>query len=272
MTDGALRLRAALASARRQRRAAFIPFLMAGDPSLAWTGCFLKALVEAGADVVELGVPFSDPVADGPVIQRAARRALRAGTTLLRVLGLVARLRAQGFAAPIVLFTYYNPVLSYGLGRFARDAARAGAQGALVVDLPPEAAGPYAAAMKRAGLGTVFLAAPTTSPARLKLIDRASTGFVYYVSRLGVTGVSRSLSRSLAGELRRVRRLVRNPVAVGFGIATPAQAREAAGHADAVVVGSALVRLAEGRRPAAAARRMRALARSIVKELKTCSS
>lgn len=253
---------------------AFIPFLVAGDPSLTWTARFVRALEAAGAGAVELGVPFSDPVADGPVIQRAAQRALAAGTTLARVLKLVARLRARGSRVPVILFTYYNPVLSYGLARFARDAARAGAQGALVVDLPPEEAGAYRAQMRRAGLRTVFLASPTTSARRLRLVAEASTWFVYYVSRLGVTGARRTLSRTLAAELRRVRRRVRGPVAVGFGISTPEQARAVARLGDAVVVGSALVALAERHRPARALRRMRALARAMVAATReiTCSS
>lgn len=246
---------------------AFIPFLVAGDPSLDWTGRFVGALAKEGAAAVELGVPFSDPVADGPVIARASERALAAGATLPRILGLVRRLRARGVTVPIVLFTYYNPILSYGLGRFARDAARAGAQEALVVDLPPEEAADYRKAMARAGLQTVFLASPTTSARRLRLIDEASTGFVYYVSRLGVTGARRVLSRTLGAELKRVRRSVRKPVAVGFGVTTPEHARRAARLGDAVVVGSALVALAQDRAPAQALRRMRLLARAMMKAM-----
>ena len=254
--------------ARKARgRCAFIPYITAGDPSLEWTDRFARALAGAGADVIELGVPFSDPVADGAVNQRAAERALAAGTTLPKILRRVAGLRRRGFATPIVLFTYYNPVLRMGLRAFARAAAEAGVQGVLAVDLPPEEASDYRASLGRAGVETVFLAAPTTSAARLRLIDEAATGFVYYVSRLGVTGERRSLSRALRGDIKRLRRFVKNPIAVGFGISTPEQARAAGAFADAVVVGSALVRCVQERPPRQAARSMKELAAAMVRSL-----
>ncbi len=257
------RLSSALARARASGRAAFIPFLSAGAPSLAATRLFLEALEES-ADIVELGVPFSDPVADGPVIQEASEKALKAGVTLDRILDLVTQLKTRGRYRPeILLFSYLNPVLAMGYARFAERAVRAGAAGALLVDLPPEEAGEYLAAARAEGLGTVFLASPTTSQERLRLIGKRSTGFVYYVSRLGVTGARASLPSELGARLRRVRSIVRKPLAVGFGISTPEQAAQAARHAEGVVVGSALVRLSLEHPPKEAARRIGALARAM---------
>ncbi len=257
------KLSSAMARARALGRAAFIPFLSAGAPSLSATRLFLEALEES-ADIVELGVPFSDPVADGPVIQEASERALKAGATLDRILDLVAGLKAKGRYRPeILLFSYLNPVLAMGFSTFARRAARAGAAGALLVDLPPEEAGDYLAAARASGLGTVFLASPTTTPERLRLIGKRSTGFVYYVSRLGVTGARASLPAGLGTRLRRVRGLAGKPLAVGFGISTPEQAAQAARHADGVVVGSALVSLSLEHPPKEAARRIGTLARAM---------
>lgn len=223
----------------------FIPYLTAGDPSLEATELFVKALARAGSSVIELGVPFSDPLADGVVNQRAAARALRAGATLARVLGMVAALRAGGMSVPLVLFTYFNPIHSRGVERFAEEARRAGVDGVLCVDLPPEESVEYRRILGRHGLSTIFLAAPTTRPDRLGLIDEVSTGFVYYVSRAGVTGARPSLPETLLLELMEARKRIRKPLAVGFGISGPGQAREIARHADAVVVGSAIVRLIE---------------------------
>jgi tryptophan synthase alpha chain len=265
------RLAEVLSAARQSGRAAFVPFLTAGDPSLEWTGRFVEGLATAGAGAVELGVPCSDPIADGPTIQEASERALDAGATLQRVLDLVRRLRERGVAVPILLFTYYNPVLRMGLGSFARGARIAGAQGALVVDLPPEEAGDYRRAVAKAGLETVFLASPTTSDERLGVVDDASTAFVYYVARLGVTGARASLPRSLRKRIAWVRRRVTKPLAVGFGISTPAQARTVAPMCDAVVVGSALVRLVAENPPEAAGRKMRALAAAIVEAMGSVS-
>ncbi|HAH05776.1 MAG TPA: tryptophan synthase subunit alpha [Elusimicrobia bacterium] len=263
------RLSRAILRANRAGRAAFIPYLAAGDPSLAATGSFLEVLREAGADIIELGVPFSDPIADGPVNQRAAERALAAGATLPGILEMVRGVRRTGLATPLVLFSYYNPVLRMGPAVFAQAARAAGVDGALIVDLPPEEAGAYRKAAGAAGLETVFLASPTTSEERLKLIARASTGFIYYVSRLGVTGARESLSQTLDEELTRIKRVAAKPVAVGFGISTPEQAACAARGADAVVVGSALVRLLEDAAPGQAAARIgesaRALAAALVR-------
>jgi tryptophan synthase alpha chain len=227
---------------RKEKRAAFVPFLVAGDPSLETTEHLVVALAEGGADIVELGVPFSDPIADGPVNQAAATRALAAGTTLGGVLAAVARLRLRT-AVPIVLFTYFNPIHRYGLRRFAEHAAASGVDGALVVDLPPEeAVGDYLDALAGAGLDPIFLLAPTSTAGRVRTVKRAGRGFVYYVSRTGVTGERSSLPTGLTSKLAKLRRSLGLPLAVGFGISTPEQARRVACHADGVVVGSALVR------------------------------
>jgi tryptophan synthase alpha chain len=240
----------AFARARRQRRAAFIPYITAGDPGLDVTAALLHALADAGADVIEIGVPFSDPIADGPVNQRAAARALAAGTTLSGILGLVAQERAR-VGVPIVLFTYVNPILARGPERFAEQAAASGVDGILCVDLPPEEAAEIAAPLLERGLDTIFLLAPTSTKERMRLVARTSTGFAYYVSRTGVTGERASLPRELQREVKAVRKSLPVPLAVGFGISTPEQVRAVGRIADGVVVGSALVRLIEqhGRSP-----------------------
>jgi tryptophan synthase alpha chain len=217
-----------------------VAYITAGDPSLEASEHIVLALAEAGADVIELGVPFSDPVADGPVIQRASERALRSGTTLTGVLDLVKRLRAKT-QAPLLLFTYYNPVLQLGLEKFAASAADAGADGALITDITPEEADEYRRAMRTRGLDTVFLAAPTSTDARLKLIAEASTGFLYVISRTGVTGEKAQLAEELPALVRRVRAATPLPIAVGFGISLPEHVSLLGGLADAAVVGSALV-------------------------------
>jgi tryptophan synthase alpha chain len=251
----------AFAAARARRRAAFVPFVMAGDPDLATTERIVLALAEAGADVVELGVPFSDPIADGPVNQAAAARALAAGTTLPAILATVARLRAAT-GVPIVLFSYCNPIVRYGAARFAAQAAASGVDGLLLVDLPPEEGEREGfAAVAAAGLAPIHLLAPTSTKARMKAVKRAGAGFVYYVSRLGVTGERATLPADLEREVRAVRSATKLPVAVGFGIATAAQAAAVARIADGVVVGSALVRrIGEGGSPAAIERRVRSAA------------
>lgn len=249
---------------RVKGRPAFFPFITAGDPTLAHTARLISALEKAGADAIELGVPFSDPVADGPVIERASQRALRSKTTLSKILDMVSDLRARGARVPLILFTYYNPILQMGIKTFAARAKRAGAQAVLAVDLPPEEAQVYRKDLAAARIETIFLASPTTTGERLRMIDEASTAFVYYVSRLGVTGESQRLPAGLPGEMRRLRRYARKPVAIGFGISTPEQAGEAACYGDAVVVGSALVKLTEGRSPAQALRLMQALASAMM--------
>jgi len=262
-TGGAIA--SAFARCRAERRAAFIPFLMAGDPDLATTERLLAALAEGGADLIELGVPFSDPIADGPVNQRAAARALAAGTTLSRVLELVARNRDK-LGVPVVLFSYFNPIHARGVERFAEQAAASGVDGVLCVDLPPEeAAAEYTPALAAAGVDPVFLLAPTSDRERIAAVDRAAAGFIYYVSRTGVTGERAELARELVRGVKRARRRVHLPLAVGFGISTPEQVAAVGEIADGVVVGSALVAEVERRAgdpdlPAAIATRVRELA------------
>jgi len=225
-------------------RPAFVAFLTAGDPSLdATVGC-ARALDAAGADVLELGVPFSDPLADGPVIQRSSERALARGVTLREVLDVVSRIRETS-ELPLLLFSYYNPLLQFGLERLAREARARGVDGVLVTDLPPEEAGDWVAVARGADLDTVFLAAPTSPPERLAKVAEASRGFVYAISRTGVTGERVSLSDDARPLVDRLRGLTKVPVALGFGISTPEQVKEAGTVADAVVVGSALVRFLE---------------------------
>jgi tryptophan synthase alpha chain len=239
-------VRQAFALARREGRAAFVPFLVAGDPDLPRSLLRLQALAAVGADLLEVGIPFSDPIADGPVIQAASERALRAGTSVEEVLSLVAQLRQTSVSVPVVLFSYFNPILRYGLPRFAAHAKASGADGVLVVDLPPEEArGEYLDALRAEGLAPIFLLAPTSPKARMDLVREMVEGFVYYVSRTGTTGEREDLRRAVASEVRSVRRRVRLPVALGFGVSTPEQVAAAAAVADGVVVGSALVRVAQ---------------------------
>jgi len=221
---------------------AFIAYITAGDPSLEVTGELVLALEQAGTDVIELGIPFSDPLADGPVNQAAAERALKHGVSLADILKFVGELRGKT-AIPVIFFTYFNPVFKYGVERFAQDAASAGVDGALAVDLPPEESADYKAAMDAAGLSTVYLAAPTSTRDRIRLISEHSTGFVYYVSRTGVTGVRESVEESVKPMVAEIRSFTEKPVAVGFGISKPQQVREVAQYADGVVVGSGIVRL-----------------------------
>jgi tryptophan synthase alpha chain len=228
-----------------ERRAAFIPFLMAGDPNLPATAGHLAALAAGGADIIELGVPFSDPIADGPVNQRAAMRALAAGTRLSGILELIARHRDQ-LGVPIVLFTYYNPLYARGLDRFAEQAAASGVDGVLCVDLPPEEASrELLPVLRERGVETIFLLAPTSTRERIARVAAASSGFVYYVSRTGVTGERASLPPDLVRDLKRLRRRLDLPLAVGFGISTPEQVAAVGKVADGVVVGSHLVSVVE---------------------------
>jgi len=205
----------------------------------------ILAAVEAGADVIELGVPFSDPVADGPVIQRASERALAKGTTLSQVLTLAAEIRQHSQSVGLILFSYLNPILRLGLSKFCHVARAAGLDGALVTDLPVEEAGEYIEQMKKHDLATVFLAAPTSTDARLRQIAQTSTGFVYAVARTGVTGARRQLSQDAQDVVRRVRKYTKLPIAVGFGISSAEQFAAVATFADGAVVGSAIVETIE---------------------------
>lgn len=229
---------------KRDGRKGLIAYITAGDPAPARTPALVEGLVRGGADLIELGVPFSDPIADGPVIQRAGERALRAGTTLESVLEIAERIRSRS-EVPLLLFTYLNPVLRYGLDRLARDAAARGIDGCLLIDASVEEAQDYVAAMHRHGLDTVFLAAPTSTPRRLELVGRYSTGFVYLVSRTGVTGERETLSDAVAPLVRAVRAVTDLPLAVGFGISRPEHVAALGRQVEAVVVGSAFVRLIE---------------------------
>jgi tryptophan synthase alpha chain len=217
-----------------------VAYLTAGDPDLHATLKFVLALGEAGADVIELGVPFSDPLADGPTIQRASERALKSGTTLHGVLDLVRDIRRSS-QVPLVLFSYYNPIFQMGLEKFGAAASSAGADGILVTDLIPEEADGYLRIMRANHLDTIFLAAPTSDDDRLQKISAASSGFLYVISRTGVTGAKDALPDDLPALLRRARQFTKLPVAVGFGISLPGQVSVLGGLADAAVVGSALV-------------------------------
>lgn len=217
-----------------------VAYLTAGDPTLDATEKIVLAAAEAGADVIELGVPFSDPLADGPTIQRASERALKSGTTLAGILALVARLR-RSTEVPIVLFSYFNPILQMGIEKFAAAAAKAGADGVLATDLTPEEAADYRAILRAHNLDTIFLAAPTSTDARLAKIAAASSGFLYLISRTGVTGTRDALPEDLPAFVRRVRQHTRLPIAVGFGISLPTHVTILGGIADAAVVGSAIV-------------------------------
>ena len=225
---------------------AHVTFFTVGDPSLEVTERLVVEADQRGADVIELGVPFSDPIGDGPVNQRSAERALRAGTSLVRVLETVSRVRDH-VRAPLVLMTYYNPVYAFGLKAFARTAVDAGVDGVIVIDLPPEEATDLAAEAEGVGLDVIFLVAPTSTAPRLRLIARKSRGFVYVVSRTGVTGERAEVPTDLAGQVRALRMVTTKPICVGFGIATPEHVATVGALADGVVVGSAIVRMIEER-------------------------
>jgi tryptophan synthase alpha chain len=234
------RIERAFARARKGKRAAFIPYVTAGDPTPARTVVLARALERAGADLLELGVPFTDPIADGPTNQRAAERALAQGTTLSTVLGLVRELRFSS-ALPVVLFSYFNPVHAYGLARFSVDAAAAGVDGVLFTDVPAEEAGPAWEALQRVGMELVPVVAPTSTRERVRAVRKLVGSFVYFVARTGVTGMRDSLEEGLEGQVRMVKKLTHSRVAVGFGVSTPEQVSRVAQFADGVVVGSALV-------------------------------
>ena len=234
------RLTTAFARAAKAKRAAFIPYIGAGDPSPSHTVVLARALERAGADILELGVPFSDPIADGPTNQRAAERALAHGTTLTLVLEMVRELRYVS-ALPVVLFTYFNPVHAYGLSRFAVDAAAAGVDGVLFTDVPAEEAAPPHEALANVGLDLVPLLAPTSTRERIRAVRKLAGSFVYFVSRAGVTGVRDRLEEGLEDQVRLVRKLTKTRVAVGFGVSSAEQVQRVARFADGVVVGSAIV-------------------------------
>ena len=222
-----------------------VVYLTAGDPSVELTRDIALAAIDAGADAIELGVPFSDPLADGPVIQRASERAVSRGTSMSDVLRIGGEIRAARPHAGLVIFTYLNPILRYGFSRFADDAAAAGADGVLIIDMIVEEAGEYLAQMKRVGLAPIFLAAPTSPDERLEAIAAHAQGFIYAIARVGITGKQQSMTADAAALVARIRRWTGLPVAVGFGISTPEHVTQVAEFADAAVVGSAIVELIE---------------------------
>lgn len=233
-------LRQSFETLRAAKRGGFIPFIVAGDPDLPITGELLTALSRLRPVAIEVGVPFSDPTADGPVIQRAAQRSLQKGISLAKILHLLKKLRSNDLA-PLVLFTYYNPILQFGVERFAKAAANCGLAGVLVVDLPAETAGPLHHELLRENIDLIFLVTPTTTNARLKRIAGLASGFIYAVARTGVTGTARQLADESQGLVARIRSVSDLPVAVGFGITKREQARRVCRYADAAVVGSRLV-------------------------------
>lgn len=224
-----------------QNHKAFIPYIMAGDPSLKRTEKIVGILEDCGADIVELGVPFSDPLADGPTIQMAAQRALLQGVTLHQVIELVGSIRIRT-QMPIVLMTYYNPVFRYGEERFVNDAVSSGVDGVIIPDLPPDEASPLIRHARHGGLDTIFLLAPTSTNSRIKKVSRASRGFIYYVSMTGITGARLAMDSAISSSIAKIRKISSMPVAVGFGISTPKEASGVAQFADGVIVGSAVVK------------------------------
>jgi tryptophan synthase alpha chain len=227
----------------KNRRAAFIPFVVAGDPDLKTTEALVLKMAERGADIIELGVPFSDPLADGPTIQTASHRALKNGANLKEIFRMAERLK--GISTPLVLMTYFNPVFQHGPKSFAEDCHRNGIDGVIIPDLPPEEAGLWIQEAKSLNLDTIFLLAPTSSLERIRLASRHTRGFLYYVSVTGVTGARGKLPEELEVAIRQIKKYSRKPVAVGFGISTPDQVKEASRIADGVIVGSAIVKLIE---------------------------
>ncbi len=230
---------------KAQNKKAFIPYIMAGDPSIEKTKEIVLMFEECGADIVELGVPFTDPLADGPTIQRAAERALKNGVTLKKVIAIVKDLR-QKTKIPLVLMTYYNPVFKYGEERFIADAKDAGVDGVIIPDLPPDEAGEFIRLAKNAALASIFLLAPTSTEDRIKKVASSSTGFIYYVSITGITGAQLLLDGSIEKSINGIHRITDKPVAVGFGVSTPDEAKAVAGISDGVVIGSAIVKKAQG--------------------------
>lgn len=236
-----MRIKAAFERLRSEAKIGLIPYIMAGDPDLETTEKTIRGLAAAGADLIELGVPFSDPVADGPVIQQAGQRALQSGTTLSDITELVGRLRGQGMEVPILLMTYYNPIYIRGLGEAARQLAEAGVDGLIVPDLPPEESQDLERELKSRGLDLIYLLAPTSGEERIKMVVERASGFIYCVSLTGVTGARGELPDELPQFLNRVKWETPLPLAVGFGISSPQQVMEVGRIADAAIIGSALI-------------------------------
>jgi tryptophan synthase alpha chain len=227
----------------KNKKAALIPYVVAGDPDLKTTEALVLKMTEAGADMIELGVPFSDPLADGPTIQAGSQRALQNGVDLKGIFALAERLR--GNSTPLILMTYFNPVLHFGLKDFAESCGRSGIGGVIIPDLPPEEAGPWMREARRIGLDTIFLVAPTSPPDRIKLVNRCSRGFIYYVSVTGITGAREKLPEELELAVKGIKEQSKKRVAVGFGISTPEQAKRVSLFADGIIIGSAIVKMIE---------------------------
>ena len=237
------RIEQAFKRTRRERRSALIPFITAGDPDLQTTEALVLRMAESGADMIEMGIPFSDPLADGRTLQAASQRALQNGVNLSDIFRMTERLK--GIATPLVIMSYFNPVLRYGVRPFVEDCKKSGIDGVIIPDLPFEEAEPWVNAARESDLDTIFLATPTSPPNRIRTISRLSRGFIYYVSVKGLTGARAKLPEDLELAVRRIKEQTQKPVAVGFGISTPEQVREVSRFADGVIVGSAIVKIIE---------------------------
>ncbi len=257
------RIQGRFQSLARDRRKALIPYITAGDPHPSLTVALMRGLVEAGADIVELGVPFSDPMADGPVIQRAGERALKHGVGLSQVLQLVQEFRKEDASTPIVLMGYANPVEAMGVERFTAGARSAGVDGVIVVDYPPEECEPFASAAKQAGIDPIFLLAPTSTDRRIEQVARVGSGYLYYVSLRGITGATHIDLTDVAARIPRIRAATKLPIGVGFGIRDAQSAREVARTADAVVIGSRIIQEIEAGSPDQAVARVKAFLKPI---------
>jgi len=275
MTKHETRIDARFAALKKEKRPALVTFVTAGDPDFETSKAILDDLVKAGADVIELGMPFSDPMADGPAIQASSQRALKAGQTMVKTLEIVREFRAQNDTTPIVLMGYYNPIYVYGNDRFIKDAKAAGVDGLIVVDVPPEADDELCLPALKAGLNFIRLATPTTDKARLPAVLQNTSGFVYYVSITGITGAAAPVVNDVHNQVKRIKRETPLPVVVGFGVRTGAQAKEIAQGADGVVVGSAIVSTLEksldsrGRPTSATRERLSELVRELSSALRT---
>jgi tryptophan synthase alpha chain len=257
------RIRGTFERLAREGRKALIPYVTAGDPDLAATVPIMHAMVEAGADILELGVPFSDPMADGPVIQRAGERALRHGTGLRQVLAMAREFRGRDDRVPLVLMGYANPIEALGADRFVKEAKDAGVDGVIVVDYPPEECGPFADAMRRNGMDLVFLLAPTSTAERIASVARVASGYIYYVSLKGITGATHLDLDDVERNIARIRKITTLPIGVGFGIRDGVTARAICGFADAAVIGSRIVQEVENAGPGQAAQKVGAFLRTV---------
>lgn len=239
------RIEATFENLRTQKKKALVPYIMAGDPDLETTENLIFEIEHAGGDILELGVPFSDPIADGPTIQRASERALKSKTTLKKVMTLVKRIRKKGASIPIILMTYYNIIFQYGINRFPQDAVSSGIDGIIIPDLPPEEASEFIKEARSSGLDAIFLLAPTSTEDRIKLVTSTSAGFIYYVSMTGITGAKLRNVAEVKGKISKIKEHTDLPIAVGFGISMGDEAKKISRWADGVIIGSALVKLIE---------------------------